>query len=221
MKKTFTILTLLSLCSLAWGMKIHDRVHSIDIGKNNEEHILKLESGRVAFINSDQPPYYKPSDFPEGSWIELELDQKLTIKSMASSPPADIIFPPDNSSESPEQTEPTVLPNYASAKKIFNGMNRSYKKNTECSDRAHVWAYEEWKKNDLYSNKAFIFFTNTYIRAYRFYWWFHVAPYTLVKEHGTVVEHILDRKYTSYPYHTKQWTDVFVRSEKECPVKTY
>src|SRR5690606_18580471 len=46
-------------------------------------------------------------------------------------------------------------------------------------------------------------------------------PYVLVKERGEVVEHVMDKKYSSYPYHMKDWTDIFVRSKRSCPVKTY
>lgn len=211
---------LLTLSTFAKGEDFQDHVHSIELGQDGQEHLLLLESGRVAFFNPLTSPYYQPSDFETGSKIKIELNEDLTIKSVQPLLPSND-FIPHSLQEEQIQKEATILPDYASAKKIFDRMNRSYKTNTECSDRAHVWSYEEYKKNNLYTNKSFIFFTNTYIRKYRFKWWFHVAPYTLVREHGEIVEHVLDRKYTSYPYHMKQWTDVFMRSKKECPVKTY
>src|SRR5690606_33938624 len=126
--------------------------------------------------------------FREGERVEVEVDENLTLKGLVSLPAIET-EEPLTLMENVTVHDPTVLPDYETAKKIFNGMNRSWKRDTECSDRAHVWAYEEWKKHNLHSNKVFLFFTNTYIRKYRFYWWFHVSPYTLVDEHGGIVEH--------------------------------
>lgn len=221
MNKKILLSLLLSMSCFAWGERFQDHVHSIEKGKEGEEHILKLSSGRVIFFNEDLPPHFGPEDFRQGERLELEVDSDLRLKSLVSLPPlaspTEVLEPVGPKKD----YHPTILPDYPTARKIFNGMNRSYKRNTECSDRAQIWAYEEWKKHDLYSNKAFVFFTNTYIRRYRFYWWFHVAPYVLVKERGEVIEHVMDKKYTSYPYHMKQWTDIFVRSKRSCPVKTY
>jgi hypothetical protein len=69
--------------------------------------------------------------------------------------------------------------------------------------------------------KVFLFFTNTYIRRYRFGWWFHVSPYTLVQGEDSIQEWIMDRRYTRSPYGMKNWTDVFIRSKRFCPVSTY
>jgi hypothetical protein len=220
MKKTLLFVLMMSLSSWASAERFSDHIHSVDIGKEGQEHLLYLSSGRVVYFDSDEAPYFDPSDFKSGERVEIEVDENLNLKSLTNLPPLNA--PQDIEPQTEVKTQDaTILPNYKSAKKIFDGMNRSWKSDTECSDRAHVWAYEEWKKNDLYSNKVFLFFTNTYIRQYRFYWWFHVSPYTLVREHGEVVDHVLDRRYTSYPYHMKEWTDIFVRSKKVCQEKTY
>lgn len=220
MKRVFLFLTLLSISSLALAERFKDRIHSVSLAKSGQEHLLYLESGRVVFFDSGEAPYFDPSDFKAGEMVELEVDEDLNLISITTlvSEPAEDDF---TMKLEDHAADPTILPDYATAKKIFNGMNRSYKRNTECSDRAHVWSYEEWKKHGLISNKVFLFFTNTYIRRYRFKWWFHVSPYTLLRENGGVVEHVMDRKYTGYPYHMKQWTDVFIRSKKTCPEKTY
>lgn len=220
MKKTLLFIMMAGLSTVAFAERFQDEIHSVSEGRNGKEHLLYLSSGRVVFVDPDEAPYFDSTDFRSGENVELEVDKTNTLKSLSSIPE-----PTTSSSETSTDGymsyEPTIVSDYATARRIFNGMNRSYKRNTECSDRAHVWAYEEWKKHGLKSNKAFLFFTNTYIRKYRFNWWFHVSPYVAVSEHGNVVDHVMDRRYTGYPYHMKQWTDIFVRSRKTCPVRTY
>ena len=217
MKKALIYLLMTSLTTLAWGERFTDHIHSVSEGENGEEHLLMLSSGRVVFASRD----FDLSNFHSGERVELDVDNKLTLKSVTSLPP---IETPEEDAPfmQPElQQNPTVFSSYSMAKNIFSGMNRSYKRKTECTDRAHVWSYEEWKKQGTVFNKVFLFFTNTYIRKYRFYWWFHVSPYTFIRENGDVVEHVMDRRFTGFPYHMKNWTDVFIRSKRSCPVKTY
>lgn len=220
MMKSFFTLLLMIISSPLWAERFEDHIHSVSEGKSGEEHLLYLISGRVIFVDQSRPPYYHPDDFKSGDRVELEVDEKLTLVSLTSLPPQENLE--TGQLMGPEVEQPTVLASHENANRIFRGMNRSYKQGTECSDRAHIWAYEEWKKNSLISNKVFLFFTNTYIRRYRFYWWFHVSPYTLVRhDNGQIIEHVLDRKYTSFPTHMKSWTDVFIRSKRTCPVSTY
>lgn len=220
MKKTLLFIIMAGLSSYAFAERFQDEIHSVSEGKNGKEHLLYLNSGRVVFVDPNEAPYFESTDFRPGDNVELVTDKENTLKALTALPEEDATTGEARTDEYMSYG-PTVVRDYATARSIFNGMNRSYKKNTECSDRAHVWAYEEWKKHGLKSNKAFLFFTNTYIRKYRFNWWFHVSPYVLVQENGNVVDHVMDRRYTSYPYHMKQWTDVFIRSKRSCPVKTY
>lgn len=220
MNKVRLFLLIASISSHAFAERFQDHIHSVSEGKSGEEHLLYLSSGRVVYFDSNEAPYFEPGDFTEGERVELEVDEDLTLTGLVSLPATETeesLFPIENVTAH----DPTILPDFASANKIFYGMNRSWKSETECSDRAHVWAYEEWKKHNLHSNKVFLFFTNTYIRRYRFYWWFHVSPFTLVNDNGSVVEQVLDRRFTRTPYGMKQWTDVFIRSKKTCEEKTY
>ncbi|MFA5584703.1 MAG: protein-glutamine glutaminase family protein [Bacteriovoracaceae bacterium] len=214
---------ILMFSNIAFAEKFRDVIHSVDLGQGDEEHILKLQNGRVAFIPADDSFYVKNANELIGEYVEIELDDRFTLLSITSLPREEMPQEEDlvMDESSPEKMVPTVIPNWNTAMKIWNGMNRSYKQNTECSDRAHVWSYEEWRKHNLYSMKSFLFFTNTYIRAYRFNWWFHVAPYAFVREYGRDVEHVFDRKYASIPRHFKEWTDIFIRSRRACPVTTY
>ncbi|HLW57616.1 MAG TPA: protein-glutamine glutaminase family protein [Bacteriovoracaceae bacterium] len=226
MYKFSLFLLMLLFVNSALAERFKDTIHSIDLGTTPEEdHILKLESGRVAFISPDDFHYEKNAQALIGEYVEIEVDDQLTVLSLTSLPREEI---PQRETETEteikfptEKMTPTVIRDWNTAMRIWNGMNRSYKQVSECSDRAHVWAYEEWRKHNLYSMKAFLFFTNTYIRAYRYNWWFHVSPYALVHEYGRDVEHVFDRRYASIPRHFKEWTDIFIRSRKACPVTTY
>lgn len=214
MKKFLIPMIFFSLISSAHAEKITDKIHSLSTGTKGQDHLLYLINGRVIRVS---PTEFSSDDFQSGQMIEAEVDEKNQLESVSSLP--DESFPeeslPDIDNEI--EQEATVLASYAEANSIFRGMNRSYKKNTECTDRAHVWAYEEWKKHDLISRKVFMFFTNTYIRRYNYHWWFHVSPYTLVGSQ----EYIMDRRYTSAPRTRKTWSDIFIYSKKSCPVTTY
>lgn len=108
--------------------------------------------------------------------------------------------------------EPTVLSTMKEAHNIYQRMRADYQEKAECTNMAHVWAYEEFKSTGIKTQKMFLFFTRKYILEYRFPWWFHVAPAILVKDQQV----ILDRRYTTLPLDTKTWTNHFVLSGKEC-----
>ena len=224
MKKLLFLFLVALLPHFAMAETIQDTIYSIEKGENGEETFARLMSGRVAFFSDEDSEWAKTLDHLEGKRVEIEIDQNLTIQSLTTLAPEEPFdeneFFEDETSQA-EKMIPTVIPNWSAALKIWQGMNRSYKSKTECSDRAHVWAYEEWRKHSLNSTKTFLFFTNTYIRAYRFNWWFHVSPSALISEYGKNVEHIFDRRYASIPLHLKQWTDIFMRSNRSCPETTY
>lgn len=202
----------------AYGSRLQDTVHSVSPGRNGEDHLVFLNNGRVFFIKWGDP-HFDISDFTPGEAVEVEVDEENTLESVSSLPE-----PPAPSEIEPDVFEPRAdasVISSAKASEIFRGMNRSYKSDTECTDRAQVWAYEEWKKHDLYSRKVFMFFTNTYIRAYRYHWWFHVSPYVYVDDNGNTLERVMDRRYTSGPRSMKSWSDIFIRSKKACPNTTY
>lgn len=217
MRNVLTSLILTMLTSAAFADHFLDTIHSVSEGKRDQEHLVYLTNGRVFFFN---PKHFSPDDFRTGDRIEVKVDEKNRLvavkslpKSWASEEAVDVF---ENISE-----DATVLPSYSEASTIFNGMNRSYYNKTECTDRAHVWSYEEWKKYKLISRKVFMFFTSTYIRRYNYNWWFHVSPYTLVSENGMITEYVLDRRFINAPQTMKSWSDVFIQSKKSCPISTY
>lgn len=213
--KILFISCLALIASPLWAARIQGQIDSIDYGKKNQEHLLKLADGRVIFVKADSGLISSKTSY-EGTPVELEVDDKQNLISISTMPDeSENVM--EERAVSEQMLSQTDLPSEEEANRIFRGMNRSYYSRTECTDRAHVWTYEELKKNNLISRKVFLFFTNTYIRRYRFYWWFHVSPYVHVQGN----ERVMDRRYTSGPRMMKTWTDVFIRSKRDCPVNTY
>lgn len=222
MKKILIPLTLALLSSSVFAERLTGTIHSFTRGRNGDDHLLFLNSGRVIFIKPNGRISFSRLDFKPGTNIEMDVDDSNQLEGISTMP--DESLP---SEEEPPMPLPpaainaTVLPSMSAAYSVFSGMNRSWRSNTECTDRAHVWSYEEWKKHSLVSRKVFMFFTDTYIRRYNYHWWFHVSPYTLVQTDSGVIEQVIDRRYTSGPRGMKSWSDIFIRSKKSCPVKTY
>lgn len=211
--KLFLILILMA--PLAYAERLRGEIESIDYGKKNQEHLLKMSDGRVIFVKPDSGLLSTKTSY-EGIPVEVEVDKTNTLKSISALPDESMNDQEERATNLPSITQ-TDLPSEGEASRIFSGMNRSYYSKTECTDRAHVWTYEELKKNNLVSRKVFLFFTNTYIRKYRYNWWFHVSPYVLVQGN----ERVMDRRYTGSPRSMKSWTDIFIHSKKTCPVNTY
>lgn len=118
--------------------------------------------------------------------------------------------------------EPTVLESEEAAQKLLRTMRKPspIQWNIQCYNIAHVRAYEAWKNHGVKSSKMFLFFTKSYIRKYRFNWWFHVTPMVQVNVAGKAEERIFDREWSKKPIPVKTWTDKFIKSKKDCPVIT-
>jgi hypothetical protein len=219
LKKILSLLLLIAANS-SFAERFQDSIHSYSLGHDGEEHLLMLGSGRVAFI--DPLDDFHLDEFTPGKMVELDLDKRHTVRSITSLP-EDIEELHESEYETMERYSqaPTILSSEDNVARVFRSLNRSWYQETECSDRAHIWAYEEWVKRRLVSRKAFLFFTNTYIRTYRWNWWFHVAPYTLVNTENGVEERVLDPRYLSTQVSMRNWTDFFVSSERPCPEATY
>lgn len=219
MKNLFLFIIASSLSVGALAETVRSKISSIDPGQGQEETLVKLENGRVIFVKGEDKEMFKNKSMINTD-VEIEADEEGTLESIQSVPAED--EPEQPEAPTSMSVEPTVLPSPAAASDIFRGMNRSYYSKTECTDRAQIWAYEEWKKKALISKKVFLFFTNTYIRRYRYHWWFHVSPYVMVNNgEAAPVERVMDRRYTSGPRMMKTWTDVFIRSKQTCAESTY
>lgn len=220
MKSFLLIFTFILMSTTAFAERFKDRFHSIEEGSPGEESLLYLESGRVVFLSPERSRGFV-SVLEPGAPIEIVTGKRNTVKAILSLPEEAPKSAPEPEPEGAMSVDPTILPDHATALTIFRGMNNSWKSKTECTDRAHVWSYEEWKKRGLIQKKVFLFFTQTYIRRYRYHWWFHVSPYTFIQHDNEVVEHVMDRRYTRAPLHMKTWTDIFIRSKRSCPESTY
>lgn len=195
------------------------RVDSIEEGEDNLPHLIKFENGRVVFLDGaekDQIETFAQS-MENGDYLEVVVDKRNSFES-AETVEGENEVPPEISPERSLSYEPTVVSSYTEANNIFLRMRRNYQNESQCYNRAHVWAYEEFKRNGLNSIKLFMFFTNRYIRNYRYQWWFHVSPMALVNEGGASVERVLDRRYTSGPRYVNTWTRNFIYSGRTCPV---
>lgn len=208
MKSHLILGILLSTTSLHAGI-IKSKVHSVDAG------MIKFENGRVAFMENVSP------EIEAQDYLEAQVDDRSTLLSFKK------ILPPHISHDEskfvemmPPLFEPSVVPDMDAAWKIFHRSNPNYKRISECSDRAHVWAHDEYKNTGTKSMKAFVFFTNPYINAVRFKWWFHVAPMYRVNVKGTIQDLVMDFRYADRPLTVREWTDLFVYTKQPCKVST-
>lgn len=115
---------------------------------------------------------------------------------------------------------PTVVKEKDFTTTMFERQREDAKWRSQCYNRAHVWSYEEFNRSGTLLNKTFIFFTNRYIRNYRYKWWFHVAPSTVVEENGEKKEVVLDITFFDKPEYLADWALSFMKSERACATVT-
>jgi hypothetical protein len=187
--------------------KIHKYILS---GDSIKPHLLKFDNGRVALIHGKESLNIK-----SGEWVEVEVDKDNYLVSIYGLNYHETGFVRGDAIYA--EFTPTVLSNFKEVYRIFNNMNRKYKKESECYNRAHVWAYEEFKRSGLKSKKIFLFFTDRYIQRFGYKWWFHVSPFVTVKSGSSYIERVLDYEYTRGPRSIKDWSDVFIKSKRDCP----
>lgn len=218
MKFTLSLL-LIFFCFSVQAERFQSKIHTIDTAmKKNVPHLIKLENGRVIFVEAQDTELLKTfrTSKKHDDLLEIELDENNNFLSAVT-----VREEKFQSEEAPAvraSFNPTVIEGYNKALSIFRKMRRDYQNNSQCYNRAHIWQYEENKSSGIDSMKTFLFFTNRYIRNYRYKWWFHVSPMLLVRENGKVYERIIDRRYTSGPRYVKTWTNIFVATRRTCPV---
>lgn len=198
--------------SLAHAEIFKSRIHSI------EDNIIKFDNGRVAFQD------LKSFDLAPDDYIKAEINEQSTLLSFKKIPTLDnpglkqLALLPEE--VTPPLFESTVVQGMEEAWNIFNRSNPYYKRVSECTDRAHVWAFDEFKKSGTKSKKVFLFLTASYINSVRFKWWFHVAPLYSVNDNGVMKELVMDFRYSPGPQTVKEWTDQFVYTKRPCKVTT-
>ena len=136
--KSLLILGLALATTSTLADTITARIHSID------KKIVKFDNGRVAFLEA-QNFNLRPQDY-----VEAQVDERSSLLSFKRLPQIGNVTPPNHLSLLRQETprpafEATVVPNMQEAMKIFNRSNPHYKRISECSDRAHIWAHDEFK----------------------------------------------------------------------------
>ncbi|MFL5786091.1 MAG: protein-glutamine glutaminase family protein, partial [Bacteriovoracaceae bacterium] len=180
--------------------------------------IVKLMDGRVGFWNEEEDNALSGESIAS-SVIDAKLSEHnelFDVRIIGS------VETPELGSAEKSLTPPpytaTVYPTYSFATDVLNNMRRTWTPTSQCYDRAHVWVYDEFYWHHRYFQKVFVFFSDSYISRYNYPWWFHVAPYAMVKLKGEVVERVMDPAFAQYPLKFKLWTDLFMKNQAECKV---
>lgn len=176
---------------ISFQAKADDSVHSIVRGQNGEPHLVKLNSGEVKFI--EQGDEHKLAKFEARVKKSPAVVYKMQL-------------------ENAEEYAPTAVSD-KEIQNIWSRMNPYIKRRSECSDRAHVWAHDEFTKTGTKSQKAFLMLTDTYIKRTRYKWWFHVAPMYTTTSGKKIV---MDYQFLDRPVTFTEWKNHLVFSKREC-----
>ena len=198
--------------------KIEDSIAHIDIGKKSSEVTLILLSGGLVLKTSQ-------GDKKDLSHLQLAREEKRILEFTFEDDRSviDITTPTSvNNSPSKGASEksvylPSVLEDKDVMEKIFKSFRRGTTPWSQCYNRAHIWSYESKLKFNLDSMKVFMFYTSRYIRNYDFKWWFHVSPFTYIRDGETSEERVLDGLFSTEPIAMKKWTDKFMANKALCP----
>lgn len=221
MEKIFIALFILMSTNVSRGDSFFSTIHSIDMGQlKKEAHLIRFDNGRVGFLRNEKSKVLiaLKKALDENQPLRVELDQqndlidfKINRSFLLNEDINELPF-------SREPYRPAVLKDMNSAIRMFNKMRKKYTVNGECFNRAHIWTYEEFKQSKTNMMKVFMFFTEKYIRKYKFKWWFHVTPMIYVKDFKS--PRALDRRYNGGPRQLKTWSDTFVKTKRSCKTVT-
>lgn len=219
MKFFLSPLFLLFLTTISSAETMQTRIYTIEKSENAQlPHLILLENGRVAKVDAADKSslFFLEENRDRNELVEITVNRKnklVAISTLADE--AENLFLNRSRESDPQlQYTPTNLASLAEAQTIFNRFNRRHQGDSQCYNRAHVWAYEEWRRSNFQSVKLFMFFTKRYIWDYNYDWWFHVTPLTYVA--GTPMT--MDRTFNREPRTIKNWTLDFIHSRRDCPV---
>jgi hypothetical protein len=218
------IVVILVLSILSGGLTakstIVSGIYAIDYGNFRENPILFLHNGRVLEIKSQEKRFLKDLIRAQKnkSILSINLSSQNTL--------LDFKISENNLSDLNENHlhlddrtySPTILHDIDQARNYFTQGRRDFNQDSQCYNRAHVWAYDWRSKNNLYTSKVWLFFTQKFIRKYKFEWWFHVAPMAHVVINNEVKQRVMDIKYSNGPLPLNDWTRIFLRNNADCPV---
>jgi len=192
--------------------KFVTRIHAVNWSETpREAHLVKFQNARIGFFFHTN----KIARFDPGDLVEVEITSENQLISMTS------VYDEGEVSVNPPfitdiEYVPTELAGFGEAIDVMDRFRNDSKNNSECYNRAHIWAYEEFQRTKLNSMKAFLFFSDSYIRKYNFKWWFHVAPLVSYKTFGKKIDKILDLQKANWPLSMKQWTNRFMLNNAQC-----
>lgn len=216
------LLTFLFSFSLMANTQLNTQIHDIDFGgQGKEEPLIFLTSGHVVkFKIFDKKLLTELQEaVRKKSWYKITFNDQREIIALELIATPKVVTSQKMLSLHIQEAPftPSILKTLDHARILFNDA-RTNPKESQCFNRAHVWAYDWRVKNKLYSSKVWLYFTRKFIRKHKFQWWFHVAPMVHVAINGEVKERIMDVKYARGPIKLKTWTDIFMRDYAECPV---
>ncbi len=164
----------------------------------SSDHLLMYSDGSVEFLKNRE----------KGRLRRIQSELRNRVREPL---PGDTLSAPFEAEYEPSVIEPQK------ATEIFSTMSRRTRSRSQCYNRALIWGYDAQNAHQLKSMKVFMFFTAKYIREFRYRWWFHAAPYTLVQTATGPEERVLDRQFMRGPVDMKTWSDYFIYPKKPCP----
>ena len=200
------------------SIQLKAKIYAIDHGDATLPPLILLTTGQVVRLHQNKMLLFDllKRAHKNHSWIKLAITTKHEVENVELLPSREIAIK-SRSLMRDEIYEPTVVENMTLARNYFS-QARYKEKESQCFNRAMVWSYEWFAKNNIYSNKTWLFFSRKFIRKYKFDWWFHVAPSIKVLEEDRIKHKVMDIKYARGPLDLKRWTDIFIRNKASCPV---
>lgn len=218
--KTLSSLLLLLLSFTTLGETLKTRVAKIVLSEGpGRPELFLFENGRVGRLSEEKKSALRltlKEAKENDSLLQIDLDERGEVRDLKILEQSEKNLNEDDPLPVIGPFRPTVLRNYGEAQSIFQHLNRRHQRDSQCYNRAHIWAFEEWRRIGLQSLKLFMFFTKSYIWEYNYEWWFHVTPLTYVG--STPVT--LDRTFNRAPLTIKDWTLGFIKSRRDCPIIT-
>lgn len=222
--RSLLVLILCLFSSLVMAQsEVSTQIHDIDFGEGGQEQpLIYLSTGQVVtYPVADKSVFDRLKNaIKTEDWFMLTINDQREIIDIKdfTAPPSFVTSTSSKSIMNDESFTPSILKNLDQARGFFYEARIDAKEESQCYNRAHIWAYEWRTKKNLYSSKVWIYFSRRYIRKYKFEWWFHVAPVVHVIHDGKVRERVMDIKYAKGPLKLKQWSDIFMRDSADCPV---
>lgn len=203
---------------------VDTKIHSIDYGELVSDDVLVFfTSGTVSRLAPSETELLTALQkaFDKDAWVSIAVNESGKLLSVRETLLLSPVYKKRTEKSLSLNSDyiPSVLPNYDVARNLFLQMRKPLTEETECWQRAHIWAYDWRTSEKLFTSKIWIFFTRKYLRQNPdFTWWFHVAPLVHVNMEGVIKERVMDKRYGAGPQMIKRWSDTFMRDRAHCPV---